>query len=65
MEEKLKTLVERIGKDINGMPWLDRGITPAQLKNSVEFFIRTFQSDILEVIEEENAKEAKKREATS
>lgn len=52
MEQKLQDLVDRLGKDIDGMPWLDKSLPPAQLKHSVEFFIRAFQNDAKLIIKE-------------
>lgn len=51
MEQKLLDLVTRLGKDIDGMTWADRGITPAQLKNSVGFFMRIFQEDCIKTFQ--------------
>lgn len=56
MEQKLDALIERLVKDVNSMPWLDRGLPPAQLKNSVEFFIRAFKNDAKELIKQERQK---------
>jgi hypothetical protein len=53
--KELDKLVDRLLSDIQGMPWADRGIAPAQLKTSVEFFIRAFQNDA-KALGEKNAK---------
>lgn len=53
MEDKLLALVDRLGKDIDGMPWLDKSLPPAQLKHSVEFFVRAWQNDAKKIIDEE------------
>lgn len=59
METKLTDLVDRLIKDIQGIPWKDKGIAPAQLHKGVEFFIAVFQTEAKNIIKEEkeNAKE--------
>jgi hypothetical protein len=53
----LNLLVDRLYRDINGMPWSDRSISPAQLKGSVEFFIKAFQNDAKNIGEQSAQKE--------
>lgn len=66
MEAKLKDLIDRLGKDIEGMPWEDKGISPAQLRHSVGFFIKAFQNDAKIIIKGvRNDKKTKNSKTTS
>lgn len=46
MKKELESLANRLRKDIDSMPWQDKGMRPEQLKSSVAFFINVFLDDL-------------------
>lgn len=62
MKEALDTLKARVIRDVDGMPWKDKGIPRDQLLNSVKYFINAYTNDVEQLIGERlNAKKTMDR----